>query len=270
MKPIPEIHSVYEMHALTDVPVIFHRDMVRGTKSRQANWHENIEILRFTAGEGAVVCEENRTPVRAGDISVIDSGLLHRIESEGEVRYDCLIVDEAFCHGNGLFPGTATVPRLIQNDTLRSQYDNVAAIFESDAPYRLPELRASVLLLMVTLMRDFSRPATERDRSSDADVRTAIGYIRAHFAKPLSLDLLSAEVGCSKYHLIRKFKEATGQTVVGYINAVRIEQAERMLKKGGSSVAEIAEGCGFTNHSYFSKVFYRLRGSLPSDVPRQG
>lgn len=270
MKPIPEMHSVYEIHALTDVPVIFHRDMVRGTKWRQANWHENIEILRFTSGEGTVICAESRTPVCAGDISVIDSGLLHRVESEGEVRYDCLIVDEAFCRGNGLLPGTAAFPRVIQNDALLAQYDKVAAIFEGDNPYRLPELRASVLLLMVTLMRDFSRPATNEDRGSDADVRTAIGYIRAHFAEPLSLDLLSAEVGCSKYHLIRKFKEATGQTVVGYINAVRIEQAERMLKKGGGSVAEIAEACGFTNHSYFSKVFYRLRGSLPSDVAKQG
>ena len=75
-------------------------------------------------------------------------------------------------------------------------------------------------------------------------------------------------MGLSKYHFIRKFKEATGQTVVSYINAVRIEHAERMLREGEHSVAQVAEACGFPNHSYFSKVFARLRGVLPSEILR--
>lgn len=268
MKQTQEIYSTYEMHGLTDTPVIFHHDVVR-TRSRHANWHENIEILRFTAGEGTVVCEDERTPVTVGDICVIDSGLLHRIESESKVLYDCLIVDEAFCHSNGLFPNAAAFPRRIQSEALLAQYDKVAAAFEGNDTYRTAELRASVLQFMVTLMRNFGSPAQGRNKGSDADVRTAIGYIRAHFAKPLSLDMLAAEVGCSKYHFIRKFKEATGQTVVSYINAVRVEQAERMLRENGSSVSAVADACGFANHSYFSKVFYRLRGVLPSEIAEQ-
>ena len=60
--------NVYEVHTLTDVPVIFHHDLA--CRSRRANWHENVEILLFTKGEGAVVCEDCRTDVTAGDICV--------------------------------------------------------------------------------------------------------------------------------------------------------------------------------------------------------
>lgn len=257
--------TTYEVHALSDVPVIFHHNRVC-TRSRYANWHENVEILYFTGGTGTVICEDKRVPVCAGDITVIDSGLLHRIESDNEVLYDCLIVDEAFCRSNGLNPGRMTFPRVIRNVELERLYNNVADTFGATDGYRLPALRAATLAFMVALMRDHGEPVKAPPQDASAAVRTAIGYIRSHYSEPLDLDLLSTEVGLSKYHFIRKFKEATGQTVVSYINAIRIERAERLLREGQLSVAAVAEACGFPNHSYFSKVFCRLRGMLPSEV----
>ncbi|MBQ8342161.1 MAG: helix-turn-helix transcriptional regulator, partial [Clostridia bacterium] len=114
--------------------------------------------------------------------------------------------------------------------------------------------------------RGYGEPVKSPPQDANAAVRTAIGYIRSHYEESLDLDRLASEVGLSKYHFIRKFKEATGQTVVSYINAVRIERAERLLREGQLSVAAVAEACGFPNHSYFSKVFCRLRGMLPSEV----
>lgn len=256
--------NIYEIHTLGEVPVIFHHDVA--CHSKRANWHENIEILLFTKGNGVVVCEEQRTPVMAGDICVVDSNLLHRVESEDTVFYDCLIVDDDFCQKNGLFPGAASFQRCIRCPELTDQYNKVAAAFESNDPYRAAEIRAAALTLMVTLMRHFSRPSRPPGKDSSSAIRTAIAYIRAHFADTLDLDRLAAEVNLSKYHFIRKFKEATGQTVVAYINAVRIEQAERLLREGELSVAAVADACGFVSHSYFSKVFYRLRGVLPSEL----
>ena len=258
-------HSTYEVHALSDVPVIFHHNRVC-TRSRYANWHENVEILHFTSGTGTVICGDKHVPVCAGDITVIDSGLLHRIESDNEVLYDCLIVDEAFCRNNGLHPGTMTFSRVIKDTALAELYNNVAEAFEATDTYRLPALRAATLAFMVALMRDYGEPVKAPPQDANAAARTAIGYIRSHYGEPLDLDRLASEVGLSKYHFIRKFKEATGQTVVSYINAIRIERAERLLREGQFSVAAVAEACGFSNHSYFSKVFYRLRGMLPSEV----
>ena len=257
-------YNVYEIHALTDIPVIFHHDLA--CHSKRANWHENVEILLFTKGCGTVVCENCRTPVTAGDICVIDSNLLHRVESEDVVYYDCLIVDDTFCQKNGLCPGTVTFQRCIRCPELTEQYNKVAAAFERDDPFRAAEIRAAALGLMVTLMRRFSHPAHSPGRDTNSPIRAAIAYIRSHYAEAMDLDQLAAEVNLSKYHFIRKFKEATGQTVISYINAVRIEHAERLLREGERSVATVAEACGFVSHAYFSKVFYRLRGVLPSEI----
>ncbi len=268
MEKLPQraIHKiVHEVHGLVDTPVIFHYDTVKSWRSC-ANWHENVEILLFTKGKGAMICENEETPMEPGDIGVIGSRMLHRMRPEGELGYYCLIVDESFCRKNGLSPGDMSFPRRIRSDILTEKYNKVAQAFESCDPYREARLRAAVLDLMVTLMSDYATPAETVKGDAESPVRTAVGYIRSHYHEPIDLDTLAATAKLSKYHFLREFKAATGQTPIAYINILRIKCAERLLREGGMTVAEVAEACGFVSHSYFSKVFYRLQGVLPSAV----
>ena len=232
--------NVYELHNLTETPIIFHYDSVRKKRlPDRANWHENVEILLVNNGEGRLTCAEEQIPLAANDIVVIDSGLLHRIESDTEVSYHCLIVDEAFCRRNGLAPGACTFPRIIRDGALADQYHKIAEAYISDDPYREAALRAAVLSFMVSLLRGYGRPVKGTPQQSDFAVRAAIAYIRSHYRESIQLDALAAHVKLSKFHFAREFKRATGQTVVSYTNIVRVERAERMLREGGTSVASV-------------------------------
>ena len=68
----------------------------------------------------------------------------------------------------------------------------------------------------------------------------------------------------SKYYFCRAFKQATGQTVTQYINWVRCSHARRLLASGECNVGEAAERCGFHNLSYFTRVYRRQYGRVPS------
>ena len=259
----PPRKVVHEVHGLSNTPVIFHHDTVRVWHSC-ANWHENVEILLFTEGRGVIICEGEETQVSPGDIGVIDSRMLHRMCPEDEMSYHCLIVDETFCRKNGLAPGDMCFPRRIRDEALCEKYNKVATTFKTDDSYREARLRAAVLDFMVALMSGYATPAAVVRGVAESPVRTAVGYIHSHYHEQIDLDTLAATVKLSKYHFLREFKAATGQTPVAYINTVRIKRAERLLREGGMTVAEVAEACGFVSHSYFSKVFYRLQGVLPS------
>lgn len=255
----------YEFHLMREgMPVIFHHDEVLAGCVYTANWHENLELLYFTEGSGTVICEDERTAVCAGDVCIIDSGLLHRVESDSEVRYDCLIVDDDFCKRNGLYPTVARFSRVTRDETLRRLYHDVAEAYLGHDPLREPAVRGEVLRLMVYLMRKLRLPGENAPPRSSAGVRLAIGYLRSHYGEEIDLDQLSAVVGISKYHFIREFKRITGQTVITYLNLIRIEQAARMIREENAPVSMTASACGFSSHSYFSKVFFRLRGMLPS------
>ncbi|MEG2570295.1 MAG: AraC family transcriptional regulator, partial [Clostridia bacterium] len=91
-----------------------------------------------------------------------------------------------------------------------------------------------------------------------------VAYINKNFAHALTIEDISASVGFSKYYLCRMFKELTGQTVFEYLNFVRCVRAKLLLGTGEYNVSQVAELCGFSNLSYFTKQYKRNVGTLPS------
>ena len=263
------VEHIYELHDMAGLPVLFHWDEVRRACACPTNWHENLEILLFISGSGTVICGNVSTPVTAGDICVIDSDVLHRVESEDTVQYYCLILDNGFCRQNGLHLESARFERCIRSEALAREYNKVAEAFLAEDDCREAGLRGAVLSFAVYLLRNHRLDGENVPLKISPGIRKAIGYIRAHFARALDVETLASVAGLSKYHFIREFKRVTGQTVITYINTVRIEQATRLLREGELSVADVAAACGFSGHSYFSKVFYRLKGVIPSELAQR-
>lgn len=93
-------------------------------------------------------------------------------------------------------------------------------------------------------------------------------YISLNYSQKISIKKICAEVGCSKSSLITAFKRECGTTVNSYITEVRLEEALHLLEAGESKIGEIAEACGFSDQSYFSKVFSARYGVPPSEYER--
>ncbi|MDG0808114.1 helix-turn-helix domain-containing protein [Cohnella rhizosphaerae] len=79
----------------------------------------------------------------------------------------------------------------------------------------------------------------------------------------LSLNAISEELKMSTYHVSRVYRQHTFTTIVDMINHVRIEKAKAILASTDDPVAEVAERTGFTNSSYFHRMFKKLTGVTP-------
>lgn len=264
--PVSEsVERVYEFHHMKQLPLIFHYDVVCNPSPAVANWHENIEILSVIEGEGTLISEGEATVIQTGDIVVIDSHLLHRVETTTKVVYYCLIIDESFLQENGIAVQNRRFCRRIHDTSVREQYNKIVTALRAEDEFKVALVRAEVLQLMVLLLRHFCLPDIALQPSKTSlGIRKAIGYIHSHFAEQLSLETLSSLAGFSKYHFVREFGRATGYTPLEYIHAVRIERACRLLESERYSVAEVSAACGFSTPSYFSKLFFKLRGVVPS------
>ena len=95
-------------------------------------------------------------------------------------------------------------------------------------------------------------------------------YISRHFNTKLPIKKICSEIGCSKSALVTAFKREYGTTVNAYINDVRLEEARHLIEQGEYKIGEISEACGFSDQSYFSKVFSAKYGIPPSDWPALG
>jgi AraC family transcriptional regulator len=81
---------------------------------------------------------------------------------------------------------------------------------------------------------------------------------------PPSLADLAALCGISPRHLMRSFKQSTGQTVTAYAEAARLRRATRLLCETDLPLSDIARQLGFATLSGFSHAFRRAMGEAPS------
>jgi AraC-like DNA-binding protein len=95
-------------------------------------------------------------------------------------------------------------------------------------------------------------------------LRRVHDHIDRHYAEPLTLSDLAALVGMSKFHLVRAFRAAYGETPMRYLSRRRIERAQDLLRAANLTVTEICMLVGFTSLGSFSAKFTELVGEPPT------
>jgi AraC-like DNA-binding protein len=100
-------------------------------------------------------------------------------------------------------------------------------------------------------------------------LRVAKDLMDRHYAEPLSLDQVARQAGYSRFHFLRAFREAYGETPRAYLTRRRIERARDLLRSANLTVTEICHMVGFSSLGSFSARFTELVGSSPSQY-REG
>lgn len=93
--------------------------------------------------------------------------------------------------------------------------------------------------------------------------RRAKDILEARCTESLSITELAAECGLSPSHFTRAFRRSTGMQPHRFLSGLRIERAKAYLLAGELPLAEIALACGFSDQSYFTRVFTRAVGISP-------
>lgn len=106
-----------------------------------------------------------------------------------------------------------------------------------------------------------------RRQQADKDnpIQTAITYINIHFNKTVSLQALASRTGYSYHRFRHIFKEQTGLSPAEYILEKRLMCARMYLMNTSLHIAQIAQNCGFSSLSQFSKLFKARVGFSPRE-----
>ena len=90
-------------------------------------------------------------------------------------------------------------------------------------------------------------------------------YVSDNITKKFGIGDICDELKCSKSTLLTTFKKKYGVTVNTYITETRLKKALHLLSEGTLTISEIASETGFSDQSYFSKVFSAKYGIPPSE-----
>ncbi len=101
------------------------------------------------------------------------------------------------------------------------------------------------------------------DKPGSEPIRKAVAYIARRYAQPLTLPAVSRHVGLSAAYFSTLFKQNTGSSFREYLNQVRVEESKRLLAETDYSLVDIAMAMGFSDQSYYTKVFKKYTGLTP-------
>ncbi|GBG08396.1 DNA-binding response regulator [Paenibacillus agaridevorans] len=119
------------------------------------------------------------------------------------------------------------------------------------------------LLQFLQVLGDFMDQSGKRD--IDRSIMMAANYIREHYSDNISLHSVSTRYHITSNYFSTMFKEVIGENFAQFLTRVRMEKAKGLLAESDIKVMQIGEMVGYTDSRYFSKLFKKHCGLMPTE-----
>jgi len=120
------------------------------------------------------------------------------------------------------------------------------------------------------MIHRYLQTTTRVDNSQMAEeIDEACIYFSEHYNEEISIEEYAQAHNMSTCWFIRNFKQYTGSTPMQYILALRIANAEALLRNTQYNITEVAAIVGYQNPLYFSRMFRKAKGLSPSEYRKQ-
>lgn len=105
----------------------------------------------------------------------------------------------------------------------------------------------------------------QQEYHSSSLVKRVKKYVLANYFQEMSLTDIAEAMGVNPNYLSRSFSKEYGDSLISYINTVRLQAAANLLKNTNLKNYEIAEKVGYQNVEHFSRIFKKVLGKTPGE-----
>jgi transcriptional regulator GlxA family with amidase domain len=224
-----------------------------------SRYRQTLEWLRAQYLRGIPIAS-----LHSGTYLLAEAGLLEgklatvywQMEQEFQARYPGIILkperritqaDNLFCSagiGSGLEMSVYLIERLYGVSTAQ----RVSQSFLMDVPRETAGFQLA-----------FDRQKAHGDRQ----VLAAQQWLELNFSSDFLMDEVADKVGLSHRSFMRRFKKATGDTPLNYLQRVRLEAARELLASSSLSIDQISYRVGYEDASFFNRLFKKAFDETP-------
>ncbi|QNK63218.1 helix-turn-helix domain-containing protein [Pedobacter sp. PAMC26386] len=98
---------------------------------------------------------------------------------------------------------------------------------------------------------------------SDLEIQKIQDHIEKHYEDKITIETLATLINTGRRTFERRFKEATNNTSIEYIQRVRIEAAKKFFEASRKNISEIMFDVGYTDTKAFRDIFKKITGLTP-------
>ena len=252
------------------------------------DWHWHIKFQLCLTTHGTVVwnTESHKTLIPTGEGIFINSQQVHMAKPfDKEAAFFCLDISpdflcpekEAPFYRKNIQPIleescldqkkiTRQTPQGIEILSLLSQ---MTAAFELKSDGYEFDLLSGIFKLWKNLRIYLDSDIKNIPGPEDDRFKKMLLYLQENYSAEFNLDDIAGHIGLSRSECCRYFKKKSGQTISDYLRQYRIRKSLGLLTESDISISQIAQSCGFSNQSYYTKEFRRVTGTTPKQYRLQ-
>lgn len=236
--------------------------------------HETYVVAVIEAGAEALTARGVRWRALPGQIVLLNPDELHDGQAAGQAfRYRVFYPSEAMMRAlaaelaDGADRPAPGFGPVIADDPGLAHSLLAAHAASRDAPDALARDGALTGALATLLHRHAGPGRAPRPGAEPRRMAQVTAMMRAEPERGFSLDDLAGVAGLSRFHFLRVFRKATGQTPHAFLVNERVNRAQAMLR-AGERPAEVAVACGFADQPHLTRAFRRILGVTPGQYAR--
>lgn len=244
--------------------------------------HDCCEVLLCLSGGNSFLIDGNAYSVDAGDLFILNQFEPHKITADPSKIFARFVlqIHPEYLYANSTEEtdlsrcfytrGNGVSHKISLTDEEIAKLQSLLITFRKDNGFGDDIIKNSAINSFLVLVNQFFLQQSQDENAAkceDETVRNTISYINAHFAEPLTLEILAKNSFVSVNQLCKIFKHNFGTTVAKYIVSKRISEAKKYLSSG-KSVSETALLCGFPDYANFIRVFKKFVGTSPGKYGR--
>ena len=247
------------------------------------HFHNYLEIGYCYSGTGTLVLGEENYRFTGNQFSVIPKNYPHTTDSDSDTvsKWEYLFIDvdmilEQFYRGGGInrkenisyrINSQAFFKSAEEKPKMAEMIRNIMDVIREKQEFYLEEAKAGIAELLFNIAREKKGTGLVEKLpvKEAAPIIQSLDYIAIHYMEQIKIEDLAGYCHISQSHFRRIFSEYMGMSSVDYINLVRIRAACGYLKRTDAYISDIANKCGFTTFSTFSRNFKQITGVSPNE-----
>ena len=256
--------------------IVLSAAFVSASSRMASHLHDSHQLLYVTQGHAQITVSGNTYQAKAGTLILISRFETHSVQdsSPDYCRYTLQIAPEVSAYGTVVgypvlsvltnrpaqFQHALDMSHMPEFEALLSQ---IVAEKEGALPFSGKLLDLKFLQLLLCLCRAHPELITEAGGALDL-VRRVQSFLETNYAKEFSLEDVARKFHLSPSHLSHRFKQITGVSVMGYLQACRLAEAKQQLAQTNLPIRAIIDACGYSDSSNFSHHFKSVTGLTPT------
>ncbi len=273
---------------MAGLPVAFYTSVFTAETYNFVNWHwhEAFQYALVTEGNVTFQTPNNSVTLKQGEGIFLNYKQPHLIKMADNEKssYICLDVPASIIDNdpNGRMYKKYISP-LLEHDSVQ------LFVFRQDTEYNKniiesmsrintivnesevnPELKILTEIFKIwdntiSQLKIADESAQGMDYNVNHRLRKIFRYVSRNYQQKISLDDIAAHVNLSRSECSRFFHKSTEQSLFDFITDYRISQSIVLLEENKLSIADIASEVGFSNQSYYTKIFKQRKGMTPKE-----